>query len=119
MCQSTWKSFRDALEKCQRSTEFDMQGRTLTVRYEFAGQEANGSQALGSQLYTASELMSSAGLCDMCGESPHDISDCQETKFLMFLGICNLDRDGHVVLRDGSALPRAEGKGGAAQVIRE
>src|SRR6266436_8982720 len=34
------------------------------VRYEFAGQEANGSQALGSQLYTASELTSSVGLCD-------------------------------------------------------
>src|SRR5258708_8893470 len=65
------------------------------VRYEFAGQEANGSQALGSQLYTTSELTSSAGLCDMCGESPHDISDCREMKFLMFLGICNLDRDGH------------------------
>src|SRR6266436_8440576 len=89
------------------------------VRYEFAGQEANGSQALGSQLYTASELTSSVGLCDMCGESPHDISDCQETKFLMFLGICDVDRDGHVVLRDGSALPQAEGKGRSAWVIQE
>ncbi len=55
----------------------------------------------------------------MCRESPHDISDCQETKFLMFLGICNLDRDGRVVMRDGSALPQAEGKGGSAWVIRE
>ncbi len=40
-------------------------------------------------------------------------------KFLMFLGICDLDRDGHVVLRDSSALPQVEGKGGSAWVIQE
>src|SRR5258708_11189157 len=75
------------------------------AKNEFAGHEANGSQALGSQLCVTSEFGSSAGLCDMCGELPHDISDCQEMKFLMFLGICDLDRDSHVVMRDGSALP--------------
>src|SRR5260221_351340 len=32
MHQSTWKSFRDALEMHQKSTEFDMQGCTLTLR---------------------------------------------------------------------------------------
>ena len=31
MCQSTQKSFRDALEMHQKSTEFDTQGHTLTV----------------------------------------------------------------------------------------
>src|SRR6266436_589011 len=30
MCQSMWKSFRDALEMCQKSVEFDTQGHTLT-----------------------------------------------------------------------------------------
>src|SRR5258708_451581 len=30
MHQSTWKSFRDALEMHQKSAEFDMQGCTLT-----------------------------------------------------------------------------------------
>src|SRR5258708_18198124 len=89
------------------------------VRYESAGHEANGSQTSGSESYVASELGSSVGQCDMCRESPHDISNCRETKFLMFLGICDLDRDGRVVMRDGSALPRAEGKGRAARVIRE
>ncbi len=89
------------------------------VRHEFAGLEANGSQTSGSQLYIASELGSSAGQCNMCGEAPHDIVDCRETRFLIFLGICELDRDGRVVLRDGSALPQAEGKGGSAWVIRE
>src|SRR5258708_26289968 len=86
------------------------------ARYEFAGQKANGSQALESKSYAASELGPSAGLCDMCGESPHDIAECRETRFLMFLGICDLDKDG---MRDSSALPRAEGDGGSAWVIRE
>src|SRR5260221_7134143 len=31
MCQSMQKSFRDASEMCQKSTEFDMQGHTLTA----------------------------------------------------------------------------------------
>src|SRR5258708_5331368 len=30
VCQSTWKSFRDALEMHQKSAEFNTQGRTLT-----------------------------------------------------------------------------------------
>ena len=64
-----------------------------------------------SKSYAASDLEPSAGLCDMCGESPHDIVECRETRFRMFLGICDLDRDGRVVMRDGSALPLAEGEG--------
>ena len=46
------------------------------AKNEFAGHEANGSQASGSQLCITSECGPSEGLCDMCGESPHDISDC-------------------------------------------
>src|SRR5258708_29229517 len=34
MCQSTWKSFRDASEMCWKSTEFDMQGHTLTAKLQ-------------------------------------------------------------------------------------
>src|SRR5258708_5930998 len=78
------------------------------AKNEFAGYEANGSQASGSQLCVTSEFGSLAGLCDMCRESPHDISDCRETKFLMFLGICDLDRDGCLVIRDGSVRPQVE-----------
>src|SRR5258708_8189785 len=37
----------------------------------------------------------------------------------MFLRICVLDTHGQVVMRDGSALPLAEGEGGAARIIRE
>ena len=55
----------------------------------------------------------------MCGELLHDIVDCPETRFLMFLRICVLDTHGQVVMRDGSALPLAEGEGGAARIIRE
>ena len=89
------------------------------VRYKFVGHEANGDWASESQSYAASELRSLPGLCDMCGESLHDMVDCRETKFLMVLGICDLDRSGQVVMRDGSALPLAEGEGGAARIIRE
>src|SRR5258708_11413824 len=89
------------------------------VRYEFAGHEANGSQASESQSYATSELRLLPGLCDMCGESLHDMVDCQETRFLMFLGICDLDASGQVVMRDGSALPPAEGEGGVARIIHE
>ena len=32
MCQSTWKSFRDASEMHQKSMESDAQGHTLTVK---------------------------------------------------------------------------------------
>src|SRR5260221_6242994 len=32
MCQSMWKSFRDALEMCWKSVEFNMQGHTLTMQ---------------------------------------------------------------------------------------
>ncbi len=46
------------------------------VRYEFAGHKADGSQTLGSELYAASELRLLLGLCNMCGESLHDIVDC-------------------------------------------
>src|SRR5258708_33066584 len=38
------------------------------TKNEFAGHEANGSQASGSQLYVTSECGPSEGLCDMCGE---------------------------------------------------
>src|SRR6266436_2331977 len=31
VCQSTWKSFRDASEMCQKSVEFNTQGHTLTL----------------------------------------------------------------------------------------
>src|SRR5258708_5118229 len=90
------------------------------VRNELVGHKGDdNSQASGSQLHAASEFRLSASQCDMCGESLHDIRDCTETRFLRFLGICNLDASGRVVMRDGSALPPAEGEGGAAQVIRE
>src|SRR5258707_14111596 len=35
MCQSTWKSFRNASEMCQKSAEFNMQGHTLTSTVQY------------------------------------------------------------------------------------
>ena len=89
------------------------------ARNKFMVYGLDDNSASESQSYVASELRSSVGQCDMCGESPHAIVECRETRFLMLLGICELDRDGHVVMRDGSALPPAEGEGRSAQVIRE
>src|SRR5258708_4030959 len=90
------------------------------VRNKLAGHEGvDNSQVSGSQLHAASEFRLSASQCDMCRELLHDIRDCTETRFLRFLGICDLDASGRVVMRDGSALPPAEGEGGAARVIRE
>src|SRR5258708_4279622 len=116
--EELWSLYSSSCTSCSISSYTELK-YDREIRHEFAGLEANGSQTSGSQLYVASELGPSAGLCDMCGESPHDIVDCQETRFLMFLGICDLDRDGQVVMRDGSAVPLAEGEGGAARVIRE
>jgi len=61
----------------------------------------------------------SSSLCNMCGESYHDIHDCLESRFLIFLGICVLDASGQVVMSNSSALPPAEGEGGAAWIIRK
>src|SRR5258708_7424392 len=61
----------------------------------------------------------SSSLCNMCRESYHDIRDCLESRFLIFLGICVLDASGQVVMSNGSVLPPAEGEGGAARIIRE
>src|SRR5258708_1393541 len=114
--EELWSLYSSSCTSCSISSYPELK-YDLEVKYVFAGHEANGSQASGSQLYAISEFRSSAGLCNMCGELPHDIVDCQETKFLMFLGICDMDRDSQVVMRDGSAVPLAEGEGGVAQVI--
>ncbi len=57
--------------------------------------------------------------CIMCGLLGHGIRDCHESKFFITQGICRLDLNNRVVMSDGSALPRSEGEGGAARVIRE
>src|SRR5258708_899716 len=65
------------------------------VRNELAGHKRDdNSQASGSQLHAASELRLLASQCDLCVELLHDIRDCTETRFLRFLGICDLDASG-------------------------
>ena len=56
--------------------------------------------------------------CIMCGQSGHGIRECQESKFFIAQGICRFDVHNRVVMNDGTALPRAEGDGGAAKQIR-
>ncbi len=99
-------------EKCESQSNQEARNR-----FEELGE--NNSQAPESQLYAVSELRSSARLCDMCGESYHDILDCMETAFFEYMGICELDSSGQVVMCDGSALPQAEGEGGISRVLRE
>ena len=65
------------------------------------------------------ECPSLSRLCKMCRESYHNIRECQETKFLILLGICYLDMHSRVFMTNGSALPQAEGEGGIACVIRD
>src|SRR5258708_28387173 len=100
------------MERCESQSD-----REARNGFEELGE--NNSQALESQLYAISELRSSARLCDMCGESYHDIVDCKETAFFEYMGICELDSSGQVVMCDGSALPQAEGEGGISRVLRE
>jgi len=61
----------------------------------------------------------SSVLCFMCGEPGHIARECPESKFFLGQGICRIDSNNRVVMNDGSALPRAEGEGGASKVIRE
>ena len=61
----------------------------------------------------------SSKMCYMCAESHHQVQDCAETGFLVYLGICYLDSSNQVRMSDGSVLPQAEGEGGVAQVIRD
>ena len=56
--------------------------------------------------------------CIMCGASGHGIQDCAESKFFIGQDICRMDVNNRVVMSDGTALPRAEGEGGAAKQIR-
>ena len=60
-----------------------------------------------------------AAYCIMCGKAGHGIKECEQSRFLVTQGICRLDIYNRVVMSDGSPLPRAEGEGGAAKVIRE
>ena len=55
--------------------------------------------------------------CVMCGKAGHVIRECPDSKFFLGQGICRMDVNNRVVMSDGSALPRAEGDGGAAKVI--
>src|SRR5258708_36873421 len=53
----------------------------------------------------------------MCREPYHSTRDCAETVDLVMLGICYLDASNQILMRDGSALPQAEGEDGIAKVI--
>ena len=55
--------------------------------------------------------------CFMCGKPGHVVRDCEDSRFFLTQGICRLDINNRVVMSDGSALPRAEGDGGATKVI--
>src|SRR5258708_10910178 len=57
------------------------------ARYEFAGHEADGSQALKSQLYATSELRSLAGLFDICRESLSLYFGFSKTKIFYFFSV--------------------------------
>src|SRR5260221_5705773 len=48
MCQSTWKSFGDALEMHQKSAEFNTQGHTLTISCYFEEKWLEGGQCHGN-----------------------------------------------------------------------
>ncbi len=54
----------------------------------------------------------------MCGREGHLIWDCTEAKMLLGHQICHLDTNNHIVMSDGTTLPRAEGPGGSAKVIK-
>ena len=56
--------------------------------------------------------------CVMCGREGHGICDCAEAKMLLGHQICRLDTNNRVVMSDGTALPRAEGSGGSAKIIK-
>src|SRR5258708_28914396 len=58
--------------------------------------------------------MHSIMYCIMCGKQGHGIRDCSESKFFIVQGICFMDVTNHVIMGDGTALPRAKGEGGAA-----
>ena len=68
---------------------------------------------------TSSRAKAEAPTRFMCGEKGHLAKECPESKFFLSRGICrlNIETD-RVVLGDYSPLPRAEGEGGAARVIR-
>ena len=80
-------------------------------RLELKLGERGGSQTQPSKTRTAM-------YCIMCGQSGHGIRECSESKFFIAQGICRMDVNNRVVMGDGSALPRADGEGGAAKQIR-
>src|SRR5260221_6228724 len=55
----------------------------------------------------------------MCGKQGHGICDCSESKFFIVQGICRMDVNNHVIMGDGTVLPRAEGEGSTAKVIHD
>ena len=55
----------------------------------------------------------------MCSRQGHLVRDCHKSKFFLSQGICHLDTNNRVVMSDGSPLPRADGEGGSARIIRE
>ncbi len=69
----------------------------------------------GSQ--TQPPKMRMAMYCIMCGQSRHGICECSESKFFIMQGICRMDINNRVIMGDGSALPHADGEGGAAKQI--
>src|SRR5258708_25364323 len=89
--EELWSLYSSSCASCSISSYTEPK-YDRAVRHEFAGLEANGSQTLGSQLYVTSELGSSAGQCDMCREAPHNIVDCREMTFIIFLRIDLCDR---------------------------
>ena len=58
-------------------------------------------------------------MCYMCAESHHQVQDCAETGFLVYLRICYPDSSNQVQMSNGSVLPQVEGEGSVAQVIQD
>ena len=76
------------------------------------GERANNRESLPPKTRTAM-------YCIMCGKQGHGIHDCSDSKFFISQDICRMDVNNRVVMSDGSALPRAEGEGGAARIIHD
>ena len=54
----------------------------------------------------------------MCEAEGHGVKECPETKAFVAAGVLHLDGMNHLVMADGSRLPRVGGKG-MANAIQE
>src|SRR5260221_8462756 len=57
--------------------------------------------------------------CIMCGKQGHGSCDCSESKFFIVQGIFRMYVNNHVIMGDGTVLPRAECEGSTAKVIHD